>query len=72
MNIPVLKNRTPSRIGMGGAGVGVPSRDPSAIYFLFRARRSHGLLKNLITIAWMDRNVAVTVKNDRWDDWPVI
>jgi hypothetical protein len=72
MNIPVLKNRAPTRIGMDGAGVGVSSRNPPSIYFLLRARRSHGLLENLMAIAWMHRNVAVAVKNDRGDDWPVI
>jgi hypothetical protein len=70
MNIPVLENSAPTRIGMDGAGVGVPSRDSPAIYFLLRVRRPRGLLKNLITVAWVHGDVAVTVKNDRWDNWP--
>jgi hypothetical protein len=40
------------------------------IYFLLRVRRPRGLLKNLITVAWVHGDVAVTVKNDRWDNWP--
>lgn len=72
MNNPLLENPAPTRIGMDGAGVGVPSRDSPRIYFLLRARGSHGLLKNLITIAWVHGDVAITVKNDGWDNWPAI
>jgi hypothetical protein len=41
------------------------------MHILLRARRSHRLLKNLIAVGWMHRNVAIAVKNNGRDSWPV-
>ena len=65
VSVPVKKKSLPRKTA-------VPSRDSPRIYFLLRARGSHGLLKNLITIAWVHGDVAITVKNDGWDNWPAI
>jgi hypothetical protein len=48
-----------------------PSRYPTAMHLLLRGRRSHGLLKNLIAVVWMHCDVAITVKNNGRDRWPV-
>ena len=71
VNIPVLKDFAPARVGMDRAGVGMPTRHSSAMHLLLRARRSHKLLKNMIAVVWMHCNVAITVKNNGRDRWPV-
>src|ERR1700730_552618 len=71
VDVPVLEDSTPTRVGMDRAGIGMPSRYAPAKHFLLRARRSHRLLKNLIAVVWMHRNVAIAVKNDGRDRWPV-
>src|ERR1700676_2386004 len=68
---PVLQDSAPPRVGMDRAGIGMPSRYPPAMYLLLRDRRSHRLLKNLIAVVWMHGNVAIAVKNNGWDRWPV-
>src|SRR6478672_11294508 len=72
VDIPVLKNSAPTRVGMDRAGIGMPSRYPPAMHFLLRARRSQRLLKNMIAVVWMHRNVAIAVKNNGRDRGPVI
>jgi len=52
---------------MDDAGVGVTSRYPPAMHMLLRARRSDRLLKKLIAVVWMHRNVAIAVKNNHRD-----
>src|SRR5271170_7609377 len=71
VDVPVLKDSAPTRVGMDRAGIGMPSRYPPAMHLLLRARRSHRLLKNLIAVFWMHRNVAITVKNNGRDRRPV-
>src|SRR5437588_116060 len=71
MDIPVFKDSVPARVDMDRAGVGPPSRYLSVMYLLLRSRRSHRVLKNMIAIAWMHRIVAITMKNDGRDSWPV-
>jgi len=71
VNVPVLKDSAPARVGMDRSGIGMPSRHPPAMRLLFRARRFHELLENLIAVARMDRNVAIAVKNDGRDRCPV-
>ena len=51
----------PTRVGMDDAGVGVTSRYQPAMHMLLRARRSDRLLKKLIAVVWMHRNVAIAV-----------
>jgi hypothetical protein len=71
VDVPVLKDCTPARVGMDRAGIAMPSSYPSAMHFLLRARLFHGLLKNMIAVAWMHCNVAIAVKNNGRDRWPV-
>src|SRR5262249_16888863 len=71
VDVPVLKDSAPARVDMDRAGIGMPSRYPPAMHLLFGARRFHGLLKNLIAVGWMHGNVAIAVKNDGRDRWPV-
>jgi len=71
VDVPVLKDSAPAGVGMDRAGIGMPSRYPPAMHLLLRARRSHRLLKNLIAVVWMHRNVAIAVKNNGRDRWPV-
>jgi hypothetical protein len=71
MNVPVLKNSASARIDMDRAGKGVSSGYPPAMHLLLRARCSHRLLKNMIAVVWMHRDVAITVKNNGRDRWPV-
>src|SRR3977135_2406556 len=71
VDTPVLNDSAPTRVGMDRAGIGMPSRYPPAMHLLLGACRSHSLLKNLITVVWMHRNVAIAVKNNGRDRWPV-
>src|SRR5260370_4146900 len=71
VDVPVLKDSAPTRVGIDRAGIGMPSRCPPATHLLLRARRSHKLLKNLIAVVWIHRNVAIAVKNNGRDRWPV-
>jgi hypothetical protein len=67
VDVPGLKDFAPTRVGMDDAGVGVTSRYPPAMHMLLRARRSDRLLKKLIAVVWMHRNVAIAVKNNHRD-----
>src|SRR3979411_3554287 len=71
VDVPVLKDSAPAGVGMDRAGIGMPSRYPPAMHLLLRARRSHRQLKNLIAVVWMHRSVAIAVKNNGRDRWPV-
>jgi len=71
MNIPVLKDFAPARVGMDHAGISMPTGYASAMHFLLRGRRSHGLLKKMIAVAWMYRNVAIAMKDNSRDARPV-
>src|SRR5438552_69748 len=71
VDVPVLKDSAPTRVGMDRAGIGMPSRYPPAMHLLWRVRRSDSLLQNSIAVVWMHRNVAVAVKNNGRDRWPV-
>src|SRR6266851_75728 len=71
VDVPVLKNSASARIGMDRAGEGVSSGYPPAMHLLLRARCSHRLLKNMIAVVWMHCDVAITVKNNGRDRWPV-
>src|ERR1700680_2761742 len=68
---PVLEDSAPTRVGMDRSGIGMPSRYPTAMHLLLRGRRSDRLLKNLIAVVWMHRNVAIAVKNNGRDSRPV-
>ena len=67
VDVPVLKDSAPTRVGMDRAGIGMPSRYPTAMHLLLRGRRSDRLLKNLIAVVWMNRDVAIAVKNNGRD-----
>src|SRR6266446_6230114 len=71
VDVPVLKDFPPTRVGMDRAGISMPSRYPPAMHLLLRARVSRRLPKNLIAVVWMRRNVAIAVKNNGRDKWPV-
>ena len=71
VDVPVLKDSAPAGVGMDRAGIGMPSRYPPAMHMLLRGRRSDRVLKNLIAVVWMHRNVAIAVKNNGRDSWPV-
>ncbi len=70
VDVPVLKDSAPTGVGMDRAGIGMPSRYPPAMHLLLGGRRSHRLLKNMIAVAWMHRNVAITMKNNSRDGGP--
>ena len=70
VDVPVLKDSAPTRVGMDRAGIGMPSRYPPAMHVLLGACRSHRLLKNMIAVVWMHRNVAIAVKNNGRDRCP--
>ena len=70
MDIPVLQDFASARVGMGRAGVGMPSRYLPATYRFFRARRTDGLFKNLTAVVWMHGGVAVAVENNNRDRRP--
>jgi hypothetical protein len=70
VNIPVLQDFVPARVGMGRAGVGMPSRYLPAVHLFLRTRRTDGLFKNLTTIVWMHGGVAVAVENNNRDRRP--
>ena len=67
VDIPVLKDSAPTRAGMDGAGIGMPSSYLPAMHLLLCARRSDRLLKNLIAVVWMHRTIAIAVKNNHRD-----
>ena len=71
MNVPVLKNFAPTRVDMDRAGIGMPSRYQPVMHLLLRARRSHRLIKNMIAVVGMHRNVAIAMKNNGRDKSPV-
>ena len=71
VDAPVLKDSAATRVGMDGAGIGVSSRYLPAMHLLLRPRCSHTLLKNMIAVVWMHCDVAITVKNNGRDSWPV-
>src|SRR3979490_938241 len=59
VDVPVLQDSAPTRVGMDRAGIGMPSRYPPGMHLLCGACRSHRLLKNLIAVVWMHCNVAI-------------
>src|SRR6476619_4807723 len=67
VDVLVLKDSAPTRVGMDRAGIGMPSKYPPAMHVLLRAGRSDRLLKNLIAIVWMHSGVAIAVKNNGRD-----
>src|SRR5947207_11112771 len=67
VDIPVLKDFPPTRVGMDRTGIGMSSRYPPAVQCLLRARCSDRLCKNMIGVARMHRHVAIAVKNDGRD-----
>src|SRR5260370_7980953 len=71
MNVPVLKDFPPTRVGMDRAGISMPSRYPPAMHLLLRSRVSRRLLKKMIAVAWVHRDVAIAMKNNGRDRWPV-
>src|SRR5712675_3680663 len=64
VDVPVLQDSAPTGVGMDRAGIGMSSGYPPAMHLLLRARGSRRLLKNLIAVVWMHRNVAIAVKNN--------
>jgi hypothetical protein len=56
---------------MDGASIGVTSSHLPAMHVPFRARCLDGLLNNLIAIVWVHCAVAIAVKNNGRDSWPV-
>src|SRR6185437_16834727 len=71
VDIPVLQHCASTRVAQDRSCIGMPSRYLPAMHLLLRARRSQRLLKNLIAVVWMNGSVAITVKNNGRDRWPV-
>src|SRR5258708_12557902 len=63
VDVPVLNDSAPTRVGMDRAGIGIPSRYPPAMHMLLRGRRSDRLLNNLIPVVWMHPTVATPAKH---------
>ena len=64
VNLPMLQDFAPARVGMGRTGVVVASRYLPAVHCFLRARPTYDLFKNLAAIVWMYGGIAVTVKNN--------
>ena len=71
VDIPVLQYSASTRVAQDRSCIGMPSGYLPAMHRLLRARRSQRLLKNLIAVVWMDGRVAIAVKNNGRDRWPV-
>jgi len=71
MNVPVLKDFAPVRVGLDRAGKGTSSGYPPAMHLLLRARVSRRLLKKMVAVAWVHRDVAIAMKNNSRDSRPV-
>src|SRR5258705_13909137 len=71
VDVPVLKDFPPTRVGMDRAGIGMPSRYPPVMHLLLRARVSRRLLKKMVAVAWVHRDVAIAMKNNGRDGGPV-
>src|SRR6185312_6966437 len=52
-------------IAMDGAGVGMPSGNPTSMHLRIRTPPADGLPDNSIAIVRMHRSVAIAVKDDR-------
>ncbi len=70
MDVPVLKDCPPARVGMDSAGICMSSRCPTAIYFLLQLR-SPLLCNDMIAVARMHCVVLIPMKNDGRDIRPV-
>src|SRR5882757_9266998 len=70
MDLPVLKDRPPARVGTDRSGIGMAARYPTTKHLLSQTRRSHGLGDDMIAVAGMHGGVAIAMKNDRWDNRP--
>jgi hypothetical protein len=62
VNVPVLGDGTPARIGKDGASIGMPVGHPSAKHLRCRTRRFGGLLENSAAVARMHRGVTIAVE----------
>src|SRR5690348_8174185 len=71
MDVPVLKDSAFARVDVDRAGIGVPARYLTAMHLPFGADGFHGLLKDLIAVTWMYGHVAIAVKNNGRDRWPI-
>src|SRR5215475_11801617 len=71
VNAPVLEDVAPAGVAVHRAGIGVASSHLPAMHVSFRARCLDGLLNNLIAVVWVHRTVAIAVKNNGRDSWPV-
>src|ERR1700757_1091492 len=63
MDLPLLEDGSPARIGMKSAGIAVSSRNPSAMHLRLRARRSPGLGDDMIAVARMHRGIGIAVED---------
>jgi hypothetical protein len=71
VDIPVLQHSASARVAQDRSGIGMPSGYLPAMHLLLCAHRSHRLLKNLTAVVWMHGSVAIAVKNNGRDRWPV-
>src|SRR5271165_7257946 len=63
MDLPVLKDCPPARVGMDCAGIGMASGHPTAMHVLLQVRSP--LLRNdMIAVARMHCVVSIPMKND--------
>ena len=64
----MLKNCLPARVGMDRAGIGISSRDPTAMHRLSRVCRvPHRPRNDMIAVARMHGGIPIAVKNDGRD-----
>src|SRR5262245_4177741 len=71
VDAPVLEDVASTGVAMDGASVGVTSSHLPAIYGSLRAPCFGGLRNNLSAVVWVHCTVAVAVKNNGRDFWPV-
>jgi hypothetical protein len=71
MDLPVLKDCPPARVGMDGAGIGMSSGYPTATHGPSQVR-SPLLRNNTIAVARMHCVVSIPMKNDGRDSRPVL
>ena len=66
MDLPVLKDCPPARVGMDCAGIGVSSGYPTAMHISLQVR-SPVLRNDMIAVARMHYVVSIPMKNDGRD-----
>src|SRR6266498_5173488 len=64
VDVPLLEDCPPARVGVDGAGVGMSSRYPTMMHVCLQARSNFRLRDDVIAVAWMDRGVLIPMEHD--------